>query len=63
MKMVNQKVKAGKSTEISQDLKEVEENEEVSSKNVLDLMPLLKKSLLRKKSSKKVKSKKAAHGD
>lgn len=60
MKLVNRKVKAGKATEISNDFEEVAE---VSSKNVLDLMPLLKKSLSRKKTSKKLKSKKVAHGN
>ena len=57
MKMVNGKVKAGKATEISEDFEETKED---TSPNVLDLMPLLRKSLSRKKSS-ATKSRRKAH--
>ncbi len=57
MKMVKAKVKSGKATEINDDF--VDEKED-SDSQVLDLMPLLRKSLA-DKSSKKNKSSKARH--
>lgn len=47
MKFINAKVKAGKSTEMTA---EIEEKDTEKSAQVLDLMPLLKKSLASKKS-------------
>ncbi len=57
MKLVNSKVKAGKATEISDDF---DDSNEDSSTKVLDLMPLLQKSLQRKKTATS-KSQRTAH--
>lgn len=58
MKIIQRKVKAGEGEEIDYGDADLEEPEETS--NVVDLMPLLKKSLEMKKGSKKTTAKKTA---
>lgn len=59
MKQVKAKVKAGKATEISEDF--IEEDHDQESTNVVDLMPLLRKSLASKKGKSKHRSSATLH--
>ncbi len=56
LKQVNKKVRAGKATEITQDY---DDSKDESTSEVLDLMPLLKKSLAKKNNKKPAKSRRA----
>lgn len=59
MKQVKAKVKAGKATEISDDF--IEDDQDQDSTNVVDLMPLLRKSLASKKGKSKPRSSATLH--